>query len=77
MIAKQLNLFEDWVPLPWDGRSPRSLTRGAKALFLRRKPQKADRFFVDPDQLEVFGRRKKAPWGYQGAPLLKELDDGA
>jgi len=70
-MAMQYDLFEDVVALPWHGRSPRSLTRAAIALFLRREPQKDERFFVDPDQIDMFRRRqKKAPRKYRGAPLL-------
>ena len=73
MIAIQLDLLEDVVALPWNGRSPRSLTRAAKASFLRREPQKDERFFVDPEQYDMFRRRKrKAPPLRGGAPLLKE-----
>ena len=72
MNSTQLELpFGEWLREPWDGRSPRVLTRGYKALFLRRKPQKDERFFVDPRQLELFDEPvEKAPWKYQGAPLL-------
>jgi len=70
MIASQLSLQLGLSRLPWEGKSPRSLTRGAIALFLRREPQKDDRFFVDPNQYDLFraaitGRRQ-----YGGAPLL-------
>ncbi len=71
MIAIQLDLFEDVVALPWYGRDPRSLTRAALALFLRRKPQKACAIWIDPAQLELpLEVIKKAPWIYQGAPTL-------
>ncbi len=73
MIVLQLDLFDDVVHLPWHGRSPRSLTRCAIALFLRREPQKDDRFFVDPDQLDLWLPAKKAPRRYRGAPLLVPL----
>jgi len=71
--AIQMNFFYDVFLVPWGGASPRSLTRGRKALFLRRKPQKDERFFVDPEQYDLFRRRqRKAPWKYQGAPSLFE-----
>ena len=73
-MATQLELpFEEWRREPWAGKSPRALTRGSLALFLRREPQKDERFFVDPDQLELWPVADKAPWKYQGAPLLKEV----
>ena len=69
----QLDLFGHVsVRLPWDGRSPRSLTKAAKALFLKRERQKDDRFFCDPDQLELMLTGNKAPRIYRGAPLLIE-----
>jgi len=76
-VNAQLDLWEsELVKLPWRGRNPRSLTRGSEALFLRREPEKDERFFVDPKQLEIVWRRqKKAPWAYQGAPLLVEGED--
>jgi len=79
VISLQLELpFSEWQVEPWAGKSPRTLTRGSRALFLRRKPQKADRFFVDPDQIDMFRRRqKKAPREVpRGAPLLVPLKRG-
>ncbi len=72
MIAMQLDLWQSQLEsLPWMGRSPRELTRGSIALFLRREPQKDERFFVDPAQLDLFRAvKRKAPWKYQGAPFL-------
>ncbi len=69
----QLDLFIDVAALPWEGRLPRGLTRGAIALFSRREPQKDERFVLDPDQVDMFRRRlKKAPGKSPGAPLLFE-----
>ncbi len=76
MSSTQLELpFSEWQREPWGGKAPRSLTRGSKALFLRREPQKDDRFFVDPNQVDMWLPAKKAPWRYRGAPLLKEVPD--
>ena len=73
MLATQYDLFVDVARVPWGGRSPRSLTRARIALFLRREPQKDERFFVDVNQIDLFRRRqKKAPLGTRGAPLLLE-----
>jgi len=76
MNSDQLDLWEGEVArLPWRGRSPRDLTRVQIALFLRREPQKNERFFVDPEQLELFPvAKKKAPRKYRGAPLLQALE---
>ena len=59
--------------IPWGGQSPRALTQAAKALFLRREPQKDDRFFVDPDQFDLFHAAMKGPLQYGGAPSLLPL----
>ncbi len=74
----QLDLWQaELDALPWQGRRPRDLTRGARALFLRREPQKDDRFFVDPDQLEIWVRGGNAlRFVYRGAPLLQEVGHG-
>ena len=73
MKALQLDLFEDVESLPWNGRSPRSLTRGSSALFLRREPQKDERFFVDPEQYDLWATGKKARReSSRRAPLLIE-----
>ena len=73
MAMVQLDLFEDVVHLPWHGRSPRSLTRCAMALFLRREPQKDERFFVDPEQLLMWPPVRKGPRSFApGVPLLLE-----
>ena len=70
----QFDLFPEEVErLPWGGQSPRALTRINSGLFLRREPQKDDRFFVDSDQIEIWPSTINAPWIYQGAPLLKEV----
>ena len=74
MIVEQLDLWEDELrALPWRGVAPRVLTKGNKALFLRREPQKDDRFFVDQSQYDLF---LAAIWGrfrYGGAPSLFPL----
>ncbi len=77
MNSEQLDLFEGEVArLPWRGRSPRDLTRVGLGLFLRREPQKDDRFFVDPNQVEMFPVAMRKPPEYQGAPLLRPLPGG-
>ena len=69
----QLDLWESEVArLPWRGQSPRVLTRGFKALFLRREPQKDERFFADPRQLSLTLVAERAPLILSGAPLLLE-----
>ncbi len=72
MNSTQLCLRLDWGCEPWEGCSPRGLTRGSKALFLRRKPQKTPAIFVDPNQYDLF-RSVKRVRRYGGAPLLAEI----
>ncbi len=71
----RLALFDD---VPWDGITPRVLTKGHKALSLRQKPPRHEVFF-DPEQreLELSDRphREKSPtlsYASSGASLLLE-----
>ena len=73
MDSVQLDLWVDVVRLPWYGRAPRTLTRRANALFLRREPQKDDNFFVDPYQFDLFPAAKPMRWVYPGASTLCPL----
>jgi len=73
MKSDQLSLDLGLADPPWGGQSPRALTRAAKALFLRREPQKDDRFFVDPDQYDMFPAAIRRRFRYGGAPSLLPL----
>ncbi len=46
----RLDLFHD---VPWDGRSPRGLTRVGLGLYLRPEPPSHEVYF-DPEQLEIW-----------------------
>ena len=59
--------------VPWEGKSPRALTRVNMSLFLRREPQKDDRFAVDPNQYDLFRAAIKGRPQYGGAPSLLPL----
>ncbi len=67
---------EEWLALgvglglPWEGRSPRALTRGSKWAIFKQQGVKSMGDFVDPEQYDLWRRIKKAPRGYRGAPLL-------
>ena len=75
MIA-QLDFWQASVDaLPWGGRSPRALTKSAMSLFLRREPQKDERFFVCPETIDMFGYARKEPPRYEGASLLLPLPE--
>ncbi len=58
---------------PWQGVSPRVLTEGYKRFNLKAQAAKSMSDFVDPEQYDLWMFIKKAPWKYQGAPLLKEV----
>ncbi len=67
-------LLELWPGEPWQGVSPRALTRSRMGLFLRRKPPRHEVFF-DADQLELWPveghtKRDAPPSPSGGAPLL-------
>ena len=59
----------------WVGRSSRALTRVGLGLILQPGGVKSVSDFVDPAQYDMFPEdSKKAPWAYQGAPLLRALN---
>ncbi len=66
----QLGLFPGE---PWDGRSPRVLTRARLGVIFKAQAEKDDRFVADPDQTDLWPAAIVAPWFYQGAPLLEEV----
>ncbi len=72
----QLRLELDWGSEPWEGRSPRALTKVALSLFLRQKPPRHE-VYVDPEQLEFWpvdeATQKEGPRATPGAPLLVSL----
>ena len=79
MFGSQRDFWqEELEALPWSGRSPRALTRGAKALFLKRERQKDARFLVDPCQgdLFAFARNQSRRGISPAAPLLVEPRGG-
>lgn len=69
-VQLDLGLNDARVKIPWDGRDPRALTRGAKLLYLRREPGGVSPP-PDPRQLEMFIRHQARR--YLGAPLLLKL----
>ena len=69
-MEEQFDLWPEWLAgLPWGGRSPRGLTRGAKVLYSRREPGGMSSL-PDPLQCEMFIRHQARR--YVGAPLLVE-----
>ena len=61
---------------PWGGRSPRVLTAAYARFILKAQVAKSVSDFVDAEQYDFWRRMKKAPWIYQGAPLLSEPGEG-
>ena len=69
----QLELFalrEVTVRIPWDGRSPRDLTRVNLEGIFKAQAVKSMSDFVSVDQCDLFETRQKSPRVYSGAPLL-------
>ena len=69
--SRQLALALDDLRLkiPWSGRSPRDLTKGASALFLRRGPSKSASGPVATEQCDLWPSWSEGPL-YEGAPSL-------
>ena len=60
------------IRIPWDGRSPRDLTRVRFSPIFKAQAEKSVSDFVsDENQFDLWLPMEKAPWIYQGAPLLK------
>ena len=77
MNSTQLDLWQvELDALPWQGQSPRGLTRGAKVLYSRREPGKDDRFFADARQFDLFVDATRKGPVYAGAPLLVPFGGG-
>ena len=68
-----LMLGDERTLIPWEGVSPRELTKGRSSLFFRREPQNDDGFFVDPEQYDLFHAAIEGRYRYGGAPLLLPL----
>ncbi len=72
--GEQLELALDDVRLkiPWEGRSPRGLTRVRISSIFKAQAEKSVSDFVNPDQIEMSQLRQESPL-YEGAPLLSPL----
>ena len=69
----QLDLWElELAVMPWRGVSPRGLTRARLGVIFKPRGEEHERFFADPDQLDLFPEDKPRPL-YKGAPLLIPL----
>jgi len=72
----ELELDDVRLNLPWGGRSPRGLTRAATSVILKARAAESMSEFVDPAQSEIFVARSKRRPQYEGAPLLRRLENG-
>ncbi len=75
MISEQLVLWAhgstEYPRVPWGGASPRVLTAAYERFILKPRAQKSVSDFVrSVDQFDLWLPMEKAPWKYQGAPLL-------
>ncbi len=67
----ELDLEDARVVLPWNGRSPRALTRCSMSPIFKAQAAKARAVFTDPAQCELWRHDQKSPPVlYRGAPLL-------
>ena len=73
----ELELDDARVRVPWDGRSPRGLTRVALSRIFKAQAAKSVCDLVCPGQLEFSWLDQKGPPGFsRGAPLLLEPEEG-
>ena len=74
-ISTQLDLWQaERETMPWGGLSPRALTRAYNRFIFKPEAQKDDRFFVDPNQYDLFPAvMKKSPPTWGGSPSLLPL----
>ncbi len=63
------------VRIPWDGRSPRALTRAALSSIFKAQAVKSTSDLVLSNQIEMFSLTAKGPL-YEGASLLLPFDSG-
>ncbi len=76
LFGEQLSLFEGELALsriPWEGRSPRALTRVGLSPIFKAQAEKSVSDFVSADQLELELTGSEGPRVYAGAPLLVPL----
>ena len=75
LVSDQLSLelpgLLDAARVPWGGRSPRGLTRVQLSPIFKAQAEKSVSDFVsDENQYDLWLPIQRAPWKYQGAPLL-------
>ncbi len=70
-------LLELFKGVPWDGRSPRALTRVGLGVILKARAPEPRGVASEAElerlgQLQLWPYEKKSPFVYEGAPLLLE-----
>ncbi len=71
-----LDLHDKRATIPWEGRSPRGLTKAANALFLNREGQKKRERSREEPICPECGQSVKGGAPYRGAPLLIPIGEG-
>ena len=79
-VGDQLSLFQNessaHVRAPWGGGSARVLTKSYKRFILKAQAGKSVSGCVsDENQYDLWLPIAKAPWKFQGAPLLVEPEE--
>ena len=78
-LGDQLSLFEGGLIFPgtpWDGRSPRALTRAwCGFIFKPRGAKSVSDFTIDLAQVDMFPEDFESPRVYSGAPSLLPLPE--
>ncbi len=72
-VGEQLELFEGGltvVRIPWEGRSPRALTRVGLGITLKAQAAKSVSDFVRTGQYDLWLAAEEGPPIYRGAPCL-------
>ena len=71
MAQLELGLDDVRIRIPWQGRSPRDLTRIAQSIIFNAGAAGRHEFpEIDPGQLKLFPAAIREPRRYAGAPTL-------
>jgi len=70
-VQVELALADTHVRVPWEGQSPRALTRGYERFILKAQAKESmSEFGRNEDQFDLWATMEERPWVYSGAPLL-------
>ncbi len=73
VVQFELELGDARVRVPWEGRSPRGLTRGALMSIFKTQGAKSTSGLFVPGQIEIWPEVVKGLPASPGAPLLLPL----